>query len=363
MIGGRTPLASCIMPTRDRRAFVAQAVEYFARQTYSSRELIVVDDGEDAVGDLVRDVASARYVRLDQPRSIGAKRNLAVHLARGAIIVHWDDDDWYGCDRLRHQVEPLLRGAAQVSGLKTGCMLDLLEGRYWTCRADLHARLFYADLHGGTIGYLKSLWSRVARFPDSSLAEDAAFLRALAGRATIASLPNADTFVYVRHGANAWEFVCGRAVDAGAWTEIAAPSCVAADAAFYRRMGAALASDSTSVKRYGDACRRAGAHEEALRYYDRALGLDRENVWAWFDRGLSLAALGAYDTALEATLEADRLLHPQDGNRTWLHQELGRLYLRLDRTGEARRQFEAAIRHWPGNAGARQALGRLGGAA
>jgi glycosyltransferase involved in cell wall biosynthesis len=355
------PLASCIMPTRNRRPFVPQAVEYFARQTYPSRELIVVDDGEDAVGDLVRNVASVRYVRLDQPHSIGAKRNIAVHLARGTIIVHWDDDDWYGCDRLRHQVEPLWRGSAHVSGLKTGYLLDLLEGRYWMCRPDLHARMFYADLHGGTIAYLKSLWGRVARFPDSSLAEDAAFLRALAGRASIVSLPNADAFVYVRHGGNAWEFICGKAVDAGAWTEAAAPACMAPDAAFYCRMGASLARDSTSVKRYGDACRRAGAHDEALRYYDRALELDRNNVWAWFDRGLSLAALGAYDAALEATLEAGRLLHPQDGNRTWLHEELGRLYLRLGRPDAARTELENAVRHWPGNASAREALARIGG--
>jgi glycosyltransferase involved in cell wall biosynthesis len=353
------PLVSCIMPTRDRRAFVGQAIDYFRRQTYPRAELVVVDDGHDAVADLVPADPCISYIRLDGQRSIGFKRNAAIERARGDVVVHWDDDDWYGSERLRHQLAPLLSGRAHVSGLKTGLMLDVLDGRFWSCRSDLHARMFYADLHGGTIAYLKTLWSTIARFPDSSLAEDAAFLRAVTGRATIAALPNEDTFIYVRHGSNAWEFVCGRAVDAGAWTEAAAPSCIEADRPFYRQLGAAMAADTTSVKRYGDTCRRAGSYHEALQYYVRAIELDRNNVWAWFDKGLTLEALGRHGHALDAVREADRLLHPQDGNRTWLHEQLGRLYLRLGRPDAARLQFQAAIRHWPDNTAARKAIDRL----
>lgn len=44
---------SCLMPTYNRRAFVPQAVDYFLRQDYPSRELIVVDDGTDPVEDLI----------------------------------------------------------------------------------------------------------------------------------------------------------------------------------------------------------------------------------------------------------------------------------------------------------------------
>src|SRR5690606_21807539 len=79
--GGRSPvrelpLVSCIMPTYNRRAFAPLALEYFRRQTYPDRELIVVDDGSDPVGDVVDSWAtdagaangsrgvSVRYVRL-----------------------------------------------------------------------------------------------------------------------------------------------------------------------------------------------------------------------------------------------------------------------------------------------------------
>jgi glycosyltransferase involved in cell wall biosynthesis len=47
------PLASCIMPTYNRRHFVPNALRYFCRQDYPHKELIIVDDGTDAVGDLV----------------------------------------------------------------------------------------------------------------------------------------------------------------------------------------------------------------------------------------------------------------------------------------------------------------------
>jgi len=92
------PLVSCIMPTHDRRPFVGRAIEHFLRQDYPHRELIIVDDGADAVRDLVPDLGSEtpriRYLRLESRRTLGAKRNLAGREAQGEVIVHWDDDDW-----------------------------------------------------------------------------------------------------------------------------------------------------------------------------------------------------------------------------------------------------------------------------
>jgi glycosyltransferase involved in cell wall biosynthesis len=58
------PLVSCIMPTFNRRPFVPQAIQYFLRQDYPEKELIVVDDGTDPVVDLIGDADGIRYVRL-----------------------------------------------------------------------------------------------------------------------------------------------------------------------------------------------------------------------------------------------------------------------------------------------------------
>src|SRR5262249_28960974 len=104
---GGAPRISCIMPTRDRRSFVPLALRCFAAQDYPDRELILVDDGADPVADLAEGVPGVRYVRVRGTRSIGAKRNLGFGAATGEIVAHWDDDDWYGPDRLTAQMAPL----------------------------------------------------------------------------------------------------------------------------------------------------------------------------------------------------------------------------------------------------------------
>ncbi len=45
------PLASCLMPTRDRYRHVARAIAYLQHQTYENRELVILDEGDDAIGD------------------------------------------------------------------------------------------------------------------------------------------------------------------------------------------------------------------------------------------------------------------------------------------------------------------------
>ena len=202
------------MPTYNRRRFVPQAIRYFLRQDYPDRELIVVDDGADAVSDLIPNDPSICYLRLHNKHSIGAKRNLACAVASGAIIVCWDDDDWYAPDRISYQVAPLLEGKADVTGLDRGLLFSLPSRQFWACSADLHSRMFAQSIVGGTVAFWKRLWEQGARFPDASLAEDAAFLRVLARRsARLARLTNAGTFIYVRHDYNSWCFTPGRFLD------------------------------------------------------------------------------------------------------------------------------------------------------
>src|SRR5262245_11132852 len=86
------PLVSCIMPTNNRRRFASAALDYFLRQAYPNRELVIVDDGLDPIADLIPDDARIRYFNIAQRSTIGSKRNFACREAKGDIIVHWDDD-------------------------------------------------------------------------------------------------------------------------------------------------------------------------------------------------------------------------------------------------------------------------------
>ncbi|MBA2646931.1 MAG: glycosyltransferase [Pyrinomonadaceae bacterium] len=222
------PLVSCIMPTRDRRAFLPLALENFLAQDYSNKELIVVDDGEDAVADVVANIPGVYYTRLPESASIGAKRNLACEMAQGTIIAHWDDDDWYAPDRLRYQVRPLVAGEAELTGLENAFVLQLPEGEFWATDAQLHRQMFTGDVHGGTLVYRKEILAEGLRYPDVNLAEDAWLLHyAVARGSRLLRLTNPGLFVYVRHGNNAWrEFAPGSFLDPSGWRRIAPPHTI-----------------------------------------------------------------------------------------------------------------------------------------
>jgi glycosyltransferase involved in cell wall biosynthesis len=117
MIADYIPLVSAVCVTADRRKFMRSAIECFLAQDYLRKELIVVDDGQDQVGDLCRDVSNCRYIYLDGPKQkIGVKRNLGAEAAAGEIICHHDDDDWSAPTRITDQVERLLASGKAVSG-------------------------------------------------------------------------------------------------------------------------------------------------------------------------------------------------------------------------------------------------------
>ena len=231
-----SPLVSCVMPTRGRREFVLQSIRYFQRQDYRHRELVIVDDGPDSLQSSLPRDPRVRYHHVARLPTLGAKRNRACELAAGEVIAQWDDDDWYAPGRLRTQVMPLISGAADVSALSDTTFVELDEWAFWRCTARLHRRLFVADVHGGTLVFKKDLWHRLARYPEASVGEDAAFLTAAMQRgARLKRLGGDGVFVYVRHGRNAWTFRCGEFVDPHGWRRVKSHPCRRGTGRFIRR--------------------------------------------------------------------------------------------------------------------------------
>lgn len=191
------PLVSCIMPTADRRPFVARAVEYFRRQDYAASELIVVDDGRDAVGDLVPESERVRYVRLDGKLTVGAKRNLACEMARGEVIAHWDDDDWHAPRRLGYQTAALLDARADACGISTLFFYEPQARRGWLYTYPPREKLW---LSGSTLCYRREFWSR-NRFLEINVGEDARFVWGVRGARMIV-LPDSTFHVGIIHAGN-----------------------------------------------------------------------------------------------------------------------------------------------------------------
>jgi len=123
-------LVSCILPTRNRGHLIGVALASYAAQDWQHRELIVVDDGSTPVGDMLKGLPNVTYAHLPPQPTLSHKRNLAIRLARGEVICHFDDDDWSAPGRIRDQAERLLHTpGAQVSGYHSVLFWDEVTRR------------------------------------------------------------------------------------------------------------------------------------------------------------------------------------------------------------------------------------------
>jgi len=105
---------SVVTPTSDRRvAFHEGLWEMFQGQRWMDKELIVVETYETAPSTfftkLEQQHSELVLVQLRGKLTTGVKRNIGVHLASGAVVVNFDDDDVYAPEYLEVMVGHLLR--------------------------------------------------------------------------------------------------------------------------------------------------------------------------------------------------------------------------------------------------------------
>jgi len=110
-----SPAVTVIVPTRDRRRYLDEAIRSVLAQTFGDLELIVVDDGStDGTRDLVSAVDDPRLLYLQQlPAGIGAALNHGLRRARGRYVARLDSDDVWHRDMLETLV-PVLESRADV---------------------------------------------------------------------------------------------------------------------------------------------------------------------------------------------------------------------------------------------------------
>ena len=234
------PLITCAMPTRGRPRFVAQSVEYFRRQDYPNRELVIVYEHE---ADLPGGVSGRTSAPSAPPRpALAPSVKLAVRAARGRIVAHWDDDDWYAPQRLSRQAAPILEGMADITGLNDMLFMVAPLQQFWSVTPGLFARLFVGNISGGTLMFDRAVWERSGPYPATSLREDADFLvKAMHHGARLRAIPGRELYIYVRHDENSWKFAEGRYLSQDGWSLAAEPAFMAADRGFYFREATAHA--------------------------------------------------------------------------------------------------------------------------
>jgi glycosyltransferase involved in cell wall biosynthesis len=110
------PLVSIITPTFNREAFLPAITACVRSQSYQNIEWLVLDDSEKPSLALTKDPwEKLRYFHSTKRLNVGAKRNKLLADARGEIVIHFDDDDYYGPDYITKAIEHLSNQEADVA--------------------------------------------------------------------------------------------------------------------------------------------------------------------------------------------------------------------------------------------------------
>jgi len=92
------PRVSVCIPTRNRAAWLAEALESVRAQTLQDFEIVVCDDAStDETLEVVAERADPRlrYLRHERPLGVAANRNACLQAARGRYVAWLDSDDRY----------------------------------------------------------------------------------------------------------------------------------------------------------------------------------------------------------------------------------------------------------------------------
>lgn len=99
------PTVSVVIPTRNRPAQTAAAVESALAQTLPPHEIVVVDDASTEPVGLC--YPRVRVLRQAERRGAAAARNRGIDAATGAWVAFLDSDDRWRPDKLERQLAPI----------------------------------------------------------------------------------------------------------------------------------------------------------------------------------------------------------------------------------------------------------------
>ena len=169
------PFVSVCTPTYNRRPFIPNLIRCYLSQDYPKQlmEWIVIDDGEDSVEDLFKDIEGVKYFRFEEKMKLGRKRNLMHEKSKGEMLVYMDDDDYYPPNRVSHAVKRLM---GNPRALAAGSSIVYI---YFNDLDKIYQFGPYGPTHAtaGTFAFRRKLLEETRYDDDAELAEEKKFLK------------------------------------------------------------------------------------------------------------------------------------------------------------------------------------------
>lgn len=156
---------SCVMPTTVKRLWcIPRSIRCWLRQTWQTRDLLVVSDGTE---EDCKQVAKAinegcggfrsriRHLHLfKKPETLGEKYNLGIAAAEGPYIALWADDDWNAPERLEFVMRGILKMGVRMAGSRTMICHRMRDKTNWLYMSAPQL----PHLISGTMIFHKDVW-------------------------------------------------------------------------------------------------------------------------------------------------------------------------------------------------------------
>jgi glycosyltransferase involved in cell wall biosynthesis len=191
------------MVTADRPDLCKRAIKSYLGQTFTNKELVVLDNGKTPMQALLEDVPNTEiryeHVQNNESTTIGELRNRSLEMVTGDVVVpQWDDDDWSAPERLDIQYDALSKNSADAVTLYATLMhVD---------DPDFFNHPFYGLLKGGVPPTVMHLRDDSVRFPELRRTSDTHYKNVWRSRKYLI-LGMRDAHLHLRyfHGKNLWE--------------------------------------------------------------------------------------------------------------------------------------------------------------
>lgn len=212
--GPSKPKISCLMVTANGRfeTFRRSYASYLS-QTYSNRELLIVNEGSAEYQDFIKRHTAGRpdvrHLFLKGKYTLGALRNIAIRMCEGELFVQWDDDDFNAPDRVAIQYAHLSRRPERVCYLSD--QLHYYFNRkqmFWESWGQFHSGGYkkFSLIPGTIMAYKKGF---DARYPSSGehcrAGEDTVLAYGLSEDNVTLLDGCGYSMVYSYHGKNVWD--------------------------------------------------------------------------------------------------------------------------------------------------------------
>jgi len=194
------PFVSVITPTYNRRKFLPMLIQLFKAQTYPSNlmELVILDDSPTSNADLIPSDTNIRYIYEPVKITLGEKRNMLNKLAKGDVIICFDDDDYHYPERVAHSIVKLNANKTNLAGAT-------IINVYYTDLKEMHQYGPFASNHGtnGTFAYRKTYIKSHQHDPLKNMQEEPSFTNNFSEK--MAQLDPFKTIICIAHSSNTFD--------------------------------------------------------------------------------------------------------------------------------------------------------------